>query len=141
MIRTVRASAKASSKPGAPWISNPALFWTITILVSVAFRLWSLELIIGRAPQGDTPNYLAMAHNMLSGRGIAPEALNAGWGGRIRTCECRYQKPVPYHLATPQHCPASGAGGGALIALESGMERGPTGNPVSLVARPRRSSI
>jgi hypothetical protein len=24
-----------------------------------------------------------------------------GWGGRIRTCECRYQKPVPYHLATP----------------------------------------
>ena len=25
-----------------------------------------------------------------------------GWGGRIRTCECRYQKPVPYHLATPQ---------------------------------------
>src|SRR5437764_14415003 len=28
--------------------------------------------------------------------------LSAGWGGRIRTCECRYQKPVPYHLATPQ---------------------------------------
>ena len=27
----------------------------------------------------------------------------AGWGGRIRTCGCRYQKPVPYHLATPQH--------------------------------------
>ena len=27
---------------------------------------------------------------------------SAGWGGRIRTCECRYQKPVPYHLATPQ---------------------------------------
>src|SRR3546814_20397032 len=25
-----------------------------------------------------------------------------GWGGRVRTCECRYQKPVPYHLATPQ---------------------------------------
>ena len=25
----------------------------------------------------------------------------AGWGGRDRTCECRYQKPVPYHLATP----------------------------------------
>ena len=29
--------------------------------------------------------------------------LTLGWGGRIRTCECRYQKPVPYHLATPQH--------------------------------------
>lgn len=27
---------------------------------------------------------------------------STGWGGRIRTCECRYQKPVPYHLATPQ---------------------------------------
>jgi hypothetical protein len=26
----------------------------------------------------------------------------AGWGGRDRTSECRYQKPVPYHLATPQ---------------------------------------
>ena len=25
-----------------------------------------------------------------------------GWGGRIRTCECRHQKPVPYRLATPQ---------------------------------------
>lgn len=23
------------------------------------------------------------------------------WGGRIRTCECRCQKPMPYHLATP----------------------------------------
>src|SRR3546814_8540231 len=27
----------------------------------------------------------------------------AGWGGRIRTGACRYQKPVPYRLATPQH--------------------------------------
>lgn len=27
---------------------------------------------------------------------------NDGWGARIRTWECRYQKPVPYHLATPQ---------------------------------------
>lgn len=26
-----------------------------------------------------------------------------GWGDRIRTCECRYQKPVPYHLATPHY--------------------------------------
>src|SRR6476660_8508585 len=29
-------------------------------------------------------------------------AQETGWGGRIRTCECRYQKPVPYRLATPQ---------------------------------------
>ena len=28
--------------------------------------------------------------------------VESGWGGRIRTCACRYQKPVPYHLATPQ---------------------------------------
>ncbi len=28
-------------------------------------------------------------------------ALLFGWGGRIRTCECRDQNPVPYHLATP----------------------------------------
>ena len=25
-----------------------------------------------------------------------------GWGGRIRTYGTRYQKPTPYHLATPQ---------------------------------------
>lgn len=25
-----------------------------------------------------------------------------GWGARIRTSEWRYQKPLPYHLATPQ---------------------------------------
>lgn len=27
---------------------------------------------------------------------------SSGWGGRIRTSGCRYQKPMPYHLATPQ---------------------------------------
>jgi hypothetical protein len=33
-----------------------------------------------------------------------------GWGGRIRTCAWRYQKPLPYRLATPQHVPgAAGA--------------------------------
>ena len=30
------------------------------------------------------------------------EDLKSGWGGRIRTYECRLQKPVPYHFATPQ---------------------------------------
>ena len=29
-----------------------------------------------------------------------------GWGGRVRTSECRNQNPVPYHLATPQYAPA-----------------------------------
>ena len=27
--------------------------------------------------------------------------LGFGWGARIRTWEWRYQKPLPYHLATP----------------------------------------
>ena len=29
-------------------------------------------------------------------------SVQSGWGGRIRTYECRHQKPMPYHLATPQ---------------------------------------
>lgn len=33
-------------------------------------------------------------------------ARMAGWGGRIRTCAWRYQKPLPYHLATPQQARA-----------------------------------
>ena len=28
--------------------------------------------------------------------------VNGGWGARIRTWEWRYQKPLPYRLATPQ---------------------------------------
>jgi hypothetical protein len=31
----------------------------------------------------------------------------SGWGGRIRTYGTRYQKPLPYRLATPQPCRAS----------------------------------
>ena len=38
-----------------------------------------------------------------------------GWGARIRTWEWRYQKPLPYHLATPQ------AGRGCL---DGGAPRG-----------------
>src|SRR3989344_5568971 len=29
-------------------------------------------------------------------------AILGGWGGRIRTFEWRLQRPLPYHLATPQ---------------------------------------
>ena len=39
-------------------------------------------------------------------------AVWTGWGARIRTWECRYQKPMPYHLATPQQpgwCPLRAA--------------------------------
>lgn len=28
--------------------------------------------------------------------------IKSGWSGRIRTYECRHQKPMPYHLATLQ---------------------------------------
>ncbi len=38
------------------------------------------------------------------------ETSVVGWGGRVRTCEWRHQKPLPYHLATPQRRrPYSGA--------------------------------
>jgi hypothetical protein len=48
--------------------------------------------------------------------------MRNGWGGRIRTCECRYQKPVPYHLATPQQARPHGRGSG-LIAAQKRVER------------------
>ena len=40
-----------------------------------------------------------------------------GWGGRIRTYGTRYQKPMPYHLATPQRV--------GLITLTSGRVQDP----------------
>ena len=33
---------------------------------------------------------------------LGMDRISGGWGARIRTWECRYQKPVPYRLATPQ---------------------------------------
>lgn len=42
----------------------------------------------------DCRNFMQLVDIARNGR--------AGWGGRIRTCEWRYQKPLPYHLATPQ---------------------------------------
>ena len=38
-------------------------------------------------------------------QGLAKNFANpvqSGWGGWIRTNECRHQKPMPYRLATPQ---------------------------------------
>ena len=32
------------------------------------------------------------------------EKIPFGWDGRIRTCECWDQNPVPYHLATSHYC-------------------------------------
>ena len=33
---------------------------------------------------------------------LATDRKKTGWGGRIRTSEYRLQRPLPYHLATPQ---------------------------------------
>ena len=40
-----------------------------------------------------------------------------GWGGRIRTCEWRHQKPLPYRLATPQLDRGIGEGSGGFKRL------------------------
>lgn len=43
---------------------------------------------------------------MIKKQGLKPKFKSfarGGWGGWIRTNECRHQKPMPYHLATPQH--------------------------------------
>ncbi len=36
---------------------------------------------------------------------VGNDEMVTGWGGRIRTCEWRHQKPLPYHLATPHQFP------------------------------------
>ena len=59
-----------------------------------------------------------------------------GWGGRIRTCECRYQKPVPYHLATPQHRAAC-RGEGALIAAKPRVGSGSSSGGLLYAAHDR----
>src|SRR6476619_2213011 len=86
---------------------------------------------------------LALKH-CLSGRRLGQQDLNdrgrtgaqpngsagsnaIGWGGRIRTCECRYQKPVPYHLATPQQTPANA--GKRRLYWRSGALEGHIGPP------------
>ena len=51
----------------------------------------------------------------LRNRAFSEKTAKLGWGARIRTWECRYQKPVPYRLATPQH-------GGSLIAKREGAD-------------------
>ena len=39
---------------------------------------------------------------LRAGKVIEDLRKNDGWGARIRTWEWRYQKPLPYRLATPQ---------------------------------------
>ncbi len=49
-----------------------------------------------------------------------------GWGGWIRTNECRSQSPVPYHLATPQRRKVvEGAGFEPAKALPADLQSAP----------------
>ena len=50
---------------------------------------------------GQTRNRLNSLDNVGEGREVSLTLRMVGWGGRDRTCEYRYQKAVPYHLATP----------------------------------------
>ena len=46
-------------------------------------------------PLGDTPSL------KFSQQTYKKSHKTTGWGGRIRTCGCWNQNPMPYHLATP----------------------------------------
>ena len=54
-----------------------------------------------------TKQVLSATHNPIKKPPIKG-GFFIGWGGRIRTYECRHQKPMPYHLATPQQVFAFG---------------------------------
>ena len=50
-------------------------------------------------------NTFCEPQNILKKQEVRPQNLTSvqcGGGGGIRTNECRHQKPMPYHLATPQ---------------------------------------
>lgn len=47
---------------------------------------------------------LQISHKKQEVRPKNLTSVQSGWGGWIRTNECRHQKPMPYHLATPQQC-------------------------------------
>ncbi len=84
-----------------------------------------------RTPTGERRFYVIGLRNVLGGDPgpYAPPATREydrvshnGWGGRIRTFECRFQRPVPYHLATPQLSP-EGANRPALGLARFGLCR------------------
>ena len=66
-----------------------------------------------------------------SGNRFFPLYMNVlfiGWGGRIRTSAWRYQKPLPYHLATPHNYFARPR---ADAARRNIIARAESGNPRS----------
>lgn len=58
---------------------------------------------------------------------------SAGWGARDRTWECRYQKPMPYRLATPQSWQPLDLGPGSRGGGNIG--KGPAESKASLAER------
>ena len=48
------------------------------------------------------PCLLVTCHHKKKRQCVTDAFFLYGWGGRIRTCECRLQRAMPYHLATPQ---------------------------------------
>src|ERR1043165_4740901 len=48
--------------------------------------------------------------------------IKVGWGGWIRTNECRFQRPVPYHLATPQYQIAGSSPANTRCVTECGTQ-------------------
>jgi hypothetical protein len=51
---------------------------------------------------GETPKFRHGEVNRTRGSVSSGFLNDVGWGGRIRTSAWRYQKPLPYRLATPQ---------------------------------------
>ena len=80
-----------------------------------AQKLQSCELQESQGLQADFDGFSEGVKNerfepqiLLKNQEVRPQNLTSvlsGWGGWIRTNECRHQKPMPYHLATPQCFP------------------------------------
>ena len=74
---------------------------------------------------------LRKAHKLFSSghKGAGKNSVDlsewSGWGARIRTWECRYQKPMPYHLATPQRPGPHEAGSGRDSAFPLRLQWAP----------------
>lgn len=58
---------------------------------------WARQRSVARGPKPSFSRSYPVSGN--PGRSLR---RYSGWGGRIRTYGTRYQKPLPYHLATPQ---------------------------------------
>ena len=83
--RYFRTPARGRAAASAEWNQTP-------------FTAYSKDELAGPAP----PIVPKTAIPILSPVSYRKNRNAFGWGGRIRTCECRDQNPVPYHLATPQ---------------------------------------